>query len=369
MQASKTIIRNNGKKEKCYLAYCSSCLKSKGYVRKSRVAQLCAACGGKKVGSNNLGRIGPNKGKAFSEESCIKMSVAKKQLAIDGWVPWNKGKKENRPDVIAKMSAAKDGVIPYNKGGSMTMEQRIKLSCINRGIEISEFDDFTMSDSHHERGKMSEMGLQTQCFERDNFTCNLCYIRGVELHAHHLNGWRDYPEQRFDLANLVTLCNPCHKTFHAACGNGKVAPNTKEQYLSYMANLALLKKVVFILAGAPASGKSWVLSQVSNLTPLDNDKIPKKKLLNAVETAINPIVALTIGVSTFIKRNPHLDCKLIVIQESIDTLNQRMLLREGKITSTIERRHKRMLGLGKKAVFAGTAADVLAYIKQLDNQS
>ena len=47
-------------------------------------------------------------------------------------------------------------------------------------------------------------------FERDNYTCRHCGVRGATLHAHHVYPWAKYPEKRFDVSNGCTLCAPCH---------------------------------------------------------------------------------------------------------------------------------------------------------------
>jgi len=48
-------------------------------------------------------------------------------------------------------------------------------------------------------------------FERDDYTCQICGIRGGTLHADHLKRWKEHPESRYDVENGRTLCVPCHR--------------------------------------------------------------------------------------------------------------------------------------------------------------
>lgn len=66
--------------------------------------------------------------------------------------------------------------------------------------------------------------------KRDHYTCYICGRKGVALHSHHLNAWADYPEQRYDVSNGVTLCTFHHEDFHEKYGKGK---NTEKQFEEY----------------------------------------------------------------------------------------------------------------------------------------
>jgi hypothetical protein len=247
---------------------------------------------------------------------------------------------------------------------------KIKISCTQRNISIEDFNDFSTEVKEKERSKFKQSGLRKQCYENANYTCDLYGIKGCELNVHHLDSWDNNEEGRFELDNLVCLSEPAHKVFHKKYGKGS---NTRFQYEEFKKEVnsytVRSKQDLFIIAGCPASGKSWACEQLKdkfNYVPYDgiNKDLHIYELLKNNDKPL--LFDPTIKVSTFIKRIGHLfNIRLIVIIESEGVINSRMISRGGKITDTIKRRIKRMNNLVKKAEFSGTSDQVLEYLKKI----
>lgn len=55
-------------------------------------------------------------------------------------------------------------------------------------------------------------------YERDKYQCVRCsspHTNNNRLHAHHIQPWAGNPDSRFDLRNIVTLCQTCHQWVHS----------------------------------------------------------------------------------------------------------------------------------------------------------
>lgn len=55
-----------------------------------------------------------------------------------------------------------------------------------------------------------------EVFCRDDFTCQICKLKSVKgvkavLNANHIKKFADYPEERFNVDNGITLCVDCHR--------------------------------------------------------------------------------------------------------------------------------------------------------------
>ncbi|MDV3470874.1 HNH endonuclease [Elizabethkingia anophelis] len=71
------------------------------------------------------------------------------------------------------------------------------------------------------RGSSKMRTWRLKVYEKDNYTCQHCHKIDVELNAHHIYSFAEYPELRFDVSNGITLCKPCHIKEHKRLRNAK----------------------------------------------------------------------------------------------------------------------------------------------------
>ena len=130
----------------------------------------------------NLGLAHPGKGKHRSEETKAKISKARK------------GKEY--PNLQGEKNGMFGNRSPNWKGG--VTPERQKLYGTRLWKEI----------------------VKT-VFERDKFLCQRCHKPNRSIHAHHIKSWADYPNNRFDLDNLITVCKECHHWIHSSKNTNK----------------------------------------------------------------------------------------------------------------------------------------------------
>jgi len=121
----------------------------------------------------------------------------------------------------------KKGQTAWNKGKAFSEESRKKMSISQKGKKLTELAKEKISKrmkgekNHNWKGGISQnkhsvkepryKKWRNSIFQRDNWTCQTCRIRGVYLEAHHIKSWAGFPQFRYDLENGVTLCLQCHK--------------------------------------------------------------------------------------------------------------------------------------------------------------
>lgn len=97
-------------------------------------------------------------------------------------------------------------------GKKPSIETRVKLSTANSGDKSYSWKGGITDINKKIRASLEYKLWRESVYERDNFTCVWCGIRGGKLNADHIKPFAHYPELRFAIDNGRTLCVPCHKT-------------------------------------------------------------------------------------------------------------------------------------------------------------
>ena len=151
--------------------------------------------------------------KSRTPKYCSRKCAGSKTIGVE---PWNKGIKMWEDREHPRGMLGKTGP---NKGKKFSEEYREKLSKSHTGLKYP-----TLSAGNHwnwkggvskGRDKIKQSAeykaWRTAVFERDDYTCQECHVRGGHLHAHHIKPFSTHERLRFDVKNGLTLCRKCHK--------------------------------------------------------------------------------------------------------------------------------------------------------------
>lgn len=90
--------------------------------------------------------------------------------------------------------------------------------------------------SHDERiarklwyNKYSTYKWRQAVFQKSMGRCFVCCARKAQI-AHHINAWKQFPEQRNDVNNAVPLCTECHNAYHSWQFSKKFLHSTRRRW-------------------------------------------------------------------------------------------------------------------------------------------
>jgi len=88
-------------------------------------------------------------------------------------------------------------------------------------------------NSNKRRYNKRYLMTRNKVLARDNFTCQLCGLKGVKLEVHHIQLYSKHVSLRRNRRNLISLCKQCHddiknkETYYKPIFQAKVARNTR----------------------------------------------------------------------------------------------------------------------------------------------
>lgn len=105
-------------------------------------------------------------------------------------------------------------LVPPEKRGHRE-ETRQKISQVQRanlrlGANNPNWKGGLRSERKRAMGQYPYRDWRNAVFSRDNWTCQICNVRGGYLEADHIKPWCVFPDLRYDVDNGRTVCKPCH---------------------------------------------------------------------------------------------------------------------------------------------------------------
>lgn len=120
---------------------------------------------------------------------------------------------------------------------SLNSKHTRSCGCLNRDIlkktgkDHHKYDNnITDEDRNKTRLNSDYKHWRMSIYKRDNWTCQISGIKGLNICAHHILNWKHNESIRFDIKNGITLTNSIHRLFHKIYGKKH---NNEEQFLEF----------------------------------------------------------------------------------------------------------------------------------------
>ena len=218
------------------------------YVRTAEAkARISAGMMGHACSDATKAAIGKgNTGKVRTPEAKARVSVANKGRVMPQSVRLRLGVanigSHRSEETRARMSLAQMGKAPSafcieaarkrNTGSHASLETRAKLSAMRSGSQSCRWKGGITPENMAIRNRWEYAEWRTEVYKRDGFACQVCGDdAGGNLEAHHINNFADHKEERFDVGNGTTMCQPCHRKFHLLFGRDR---NTLQELQTFL---------------------------------------------------------------------------------------------------------------------------------------
>lgn len=171
-----------------------------------------------------------NKGKKATDELKSKLSKIQKELHESGF--YNKQDSARKISKVMKGRRPQDHINwrPPMTGKKHSIETRRKISVANKGKTKGE------KNANWQGGISFQYKLERSLamekfeyrfwrelvFEKDDYTCVFCGVRGGRLQADHIRPWNLFPELRYEIENGRTLCISCHRKTDTYGSNSRI---------------------------------------------------------------------------------------------------------------------------------------------------
>lgn len=215
------------------------------YARNSRAPLSLCACGcGDFAGRTREGR--PNqylrghcrRGKSPSEQHRKRLSNAMKGKPghwLGKKIPDEARRKMSASGKLKKLTAEHkrkiglagigrrhpESQLAKARGRKASLETRRKQSDAQRGAKGSNWKGGVSVENALLRASTEYRIWREAVMSRDAFTCQKCGDKAhkgrgsrVDLHAHHIKPFADFPDLRFVVSNGLTVCRDCHEIIH-----------------------------------------------------------------------------------------------------------------------------------------------------------
>ena len=184
------------------------CVRSKEWIEKQRLSQ--------KGKTRNKGKDNPFYGRKHTSEELEKMRLAHKgKKRPPRSKEWGQHISEGKRGKTQGSDNHFFGKHHSEETKMVISEAQIADPKFRRfGEENHNWQGGITSENHQARNTQDLKSWRRAVYQRDNFTCQRCGVKGSRKHrlnAHHIKAFATHIELRFEVNNGITLCKNCHK--------------------------------------------------------------------------------------------------------------------------------------------------------------